>query len=293
MPQEILVSKDNKSIELKEFIELVKCNNYDFANYDDLVDSAKYLNQLNNNKSFLLDLMCEELMGTSFQKNNFYGPQVFILHSNEKYFLRAVVWNPISAAERTIAGFRYDICHDHNFDILTIGYFGPGYESRGYSYDFKKITGLIDEEVDMKSEGTIQLSEGKIFLYRAKKDIHMQMPPSSLSVSINLIPNNSKISSPQFEFNESTHKISRYLQISGNELIVRMAGVTANIELADILYSIFKKTNSPHIKAYAGISLIQISNSMRTEIYESLQHDKLALDLFVKESEGVFNGIGN
>lgn len=286
MPLEITLPPDPKSIELEEYINTLQEMKYDLTCHDDIIDSAKYLKQLSNNKAFLINYLCEELKDiASFQKANYYGPQVFIIHTAEKYFIRAVVWNPISKAELAIKEYKYDICHDHNFDILTIGHFGPGYESRCYTYDNTKVTGLLGEKIKMIKEETLTLSEGKIVLYRAKKDIHIQLPPTNLSISVNLMPRSSQRNQPQFQFDEETHQLCKYIQLSGSELIVRMAGILGDDHFADMLDSIFKSTSNPHIKALSAISSIQISPDRMGEIEDKINksNDPLVKDLFVKE----------
>lgn len=286
MPLEIKLPPDFKSIELEEYINTLQEMKYDLTAHEDIIDSAKYLKQLSNNKTFLINYLCEELKDiASFQKSNYYGPQVFIIHTAEKYFIRAVVWNTVSRAELAIKEYKYDVCHDHNFDILTIGHFGPGYESRCYTYDHSKVTGLLGEKVEMIKEDTLTLSEGKIVLFRAKKDIHIQLPPTGLSVSLNLMPRSPLRNQPQFQFDEEKHQLCKYLQLSGSELLVRLAGVLGNENFAGMLDSIFENTPNPHIKALAAISTVQISPDRISEIESKINNSgqPLVKDLFKKE----------
>jgi hypothetical protein len=288
MPLLIDVPQDFTSIDLPDYIDLLESQRYDLSSHDDLIDSARYLQQLNNNKGFLIDHMCQELRDiNAFQKTNFYGPQVFILHSNDRYFLRAVVWNPVSKVERAIANFKYDICHDHNFDILTAGYCGPGYESRGYTYDNSQVKGMLGEKVHLEPQGTFTLSEGKIMLYRAKQDIHIQLPPARVSVSLNLIPRSHQINQPQFQFDETTHRICRYLHSSGSELVVRMAGVLGDPQALEPLDAIFRHNTNPHLQAFAAQSMIQIDPALQQAVEKTLYdtHNPLAMDIFQKEQE--------
>lgn len=285
MPLEIQVPFDQTSIELEEYVDLIKSNKYDFSSQDDIIDSAKYLNQLNNNKGLLINSMCEQLKEIdTFQQFNSYGPQVFIIFGSKKYFLRMVAWNTLSKVELSIENFKYDMCHDHNFDLLTIGHFGPGYDSRCYTYEYDQIMGLIGEEVDMQDERIYTLSEGKIFLYRAKKDIHIQLPPKNLSVSLNMIPRNPRLFRPQYEFDESKHCIARYIQVAETELIVKIAGLSGSVNAIEPLYSILKTHPSPHVKAFSALSIIQISPNLLDDVTEKVNesNDKLVKRLFKK-----------
>ncbi len=287
MPLIIELPFDDKSIELEEYVDIIESNKYDFSNQDDIINSAPYLKQLNNNKKLLIDRISSELKDfLAFQKGNFYGPKVFILLTHPKFYLRAVVWEPISNLELSIKGFNYDICHDHNFDILTAGYFGPGYETRTYTYDYNKVTGYLGEKIELKEQGIFNLPEGKLLLYRAKKDIHIQLPPESLSISLNLIPKNESLRLPQYQFDESTRSICRYLQNSGNELMVRMAGVLGDPNMIDILNDLFEKNQNVHISALAASSLIQLSPERKDEIHKRVfeKKDILLEDIFLKET---------
>src|ERR1700730_6276689 len=97
MPLEIELPPDTDSISLSEYLNCIDSEGYEFTEDADLIDSAKYLKKLANNKRFLLDIMFEELKSVAeFQGSNFYGPQVFMLHRTNKYFVRANVWKPIS-----------------------------------------------------------------------------------------------------------------------------------------------------------------------------------------------------
>src|SRR5690349_24150140 len=185
MPLVIDLPPDTESLSLSEFIDCIDAKGYDFLDDTDLIDAAKYLKKLANNKDFLLDLMFEELRTLGeFQQRNFYGPQVFMLHRTKTYFVRANVWKPISNMERAVPDFQYDVCHDHNFDILTVGYLGPGYHARAYTYGARKVVGMLGEKVDLISEGIFTLHQGSVALYRAKRDVHIQLPSDELSISL-------------------------------------------------------------------------------------------------------------
>ena len=85
------------------------------------------------------------------------------------------------------AAFSYGVAHDHNFSFLTVGYFGPGYVSDYYEVDPEAVDGRRGEPLTLKFIERSQLSEGKMMLYRAHRDIHRQLPPESLSVSLNIM----------------------------------------------------------------------------------------------------------
>lgn len=78
--------------------------------------------------------------------------------------------------------------HDHNFDFLTLGYFGPGYWSDYYEYDYGEVTGWRGEAVpSLRRIERSRLEQGKLMLYRAHIDVHAQYAADALSVSLNIM----------------------------------------------------------------------------------------------------------
>jgi hypothetical protein len=260
VPVEIALPDDDECFTLDEFIESLEQEGYDLSDQDDLVASAPYLKKLANNKNFLVDRMLSELKDIiSFQSRNSYAPEVLLLHATSRYFVRANIWKPISKIEKQVPGFRYDVCHDHNFNILTAGYLGPGYQCRTYTYNYADCAGILGETLPLTPEGVFTLSEGKVALYRAKRDVHIQLPPERLSVSINLIPRGSVQNEMQFQIDESTHKICRYLDFSGADAVVRLAGLLGAEEHIEPLACIAKEHPSAKLRALACVSLLQLA----------------------------------
>ena len=285
MPLKLTLPIDSKSIELDEFNEILKQNNYDFNDQDQILEIARYFSQLNNNKKFLLNFLSEQLKSFhSSSKSDFIAPNAFVLDKKNSYKIRAVIWKPRPRSESLENNFDFEICHDHNFDLLTAGYFGPGYKTRCYTYNSLQITGTLNERVNMIPEGTFSLSEGEILFYRSKHDIHIQIPPDSLSVSLNCIFNDN-VDIPQYQFCEKTSKICRYFHSSKSEFLIRLSGVIGDQNLVDPLFSILKKDKSMHHKAYAAKAISQIVPNERRQVEEIMNDIKSPLldDLFKRE----------
>lgn len=269
MPLEIDLPDDDERLSLQEYIEFLEQGRYDLTDHNDLIASAPYLKKLGNNKDFLIDQVFAELKNClQFQETNIYVPEVLLLHTTSNYFIRANIWKPITKVEEQIPGFRYDVRHDHNFDILTIGYLGPGYRSRAYTYDRTTCVGMLGETVDLTSEGVFTLTEGKVALYRAKRDVHIQLPPERLSVSINLIPKGGAQNEVQLQFDESS-RICRYLNFTGAEVVVRLAGLLGSRECLEVLARIANQHPNAKIRALALVSQLRIA----TECAEALRAD--------------------
>ena len=260
MPLEIKLPDDNECLSLDEYVECLEQGRYDLSDHNDLIASAPYLKKLGNNRDFLIDRIFTELKNSlQFQETNIYAPEVLLLYATSRYFIRANIWKPITKIEELVPGYRYDVCHDHNFDILTIGYLGPGYRSRAYTYDCTNCLGMLGETIDLVSEGIFTLSEGKMALYRAKQDVHIQLPPEQLSVSINLIPKGDAQNETQLQIDKSSRTICRYLGFSGAEVVVRLAGLLGSYEHLEVLARIANQHPSAKTRALALVSQLRIA----------------------------------
>jgi hypothetical protein len=154
--------------------------------------AAPALRALANNREFLAQRIHEELLGDlGFQRYNPHTAQTLLLGSGEGFVVRANIWMPLAqkSDQRDWQQrlFFYSVAHDHNFDLLSVGYHGPGYETDLYEYERAAIAGLPGEPVRLDPRGRATLARGTVMLYRASRDVHVQHPPAAFSVSLNLL----------------------------------------------------------------------------------------------------------
>ncbi len=180
--------------DLADLVTHCRSSAFDPADTESLASCAPILAALGNNRHFLAEAALAALKDHCADQiaTNGYSPQVLMLHPPEPgFFLRANIWpsarDPVYRTSGP-ATFFYRLPHDHSFDFLTLGYAGPGYWSDYYEVDPESITGLSGEPVALRFIERAQLNEGKMLLYRANRDVHDQMPPESLSVSLNIMP---------------------------------------------------------------------------------------------------------
>ena len=164
----------------------------DWRDEDAFAALAPVLAGLGQNRRFLGDLAIAELEACCAGQvgANAYGPQVLLLHAGRGWFLRANIWPAAGDSVVTANGeaaFFYHLPHDHNFSFLTLGYFGPGYLSDYWEYDYRAVTGAEGEPVALRPMGRHRLAPGGMMLYRAHRDVHRQLPPESLSVTLNIV----------------------------------------------------------------------------------------------------------
>ena len=170
-----------------------------------------------------------------------YGPQVIMLSPlGGEFFLRANIWP--SADEHMVrasgaGAFVYGLPHDHNFDFLTFGYFGPGYWSDYWEYDYERVAGAVGEPAGLRFVERSRLEPGKLLHYRAHRDVHAQHPPDALSVSLNVMhAGGAQGWLDQYRFDVERNTIAGVLSPGASEVFLRIAvglGAPEALDLAD------------------------------------------------------------
>ncbi|PVF10538.1 hypothetical protein DBO95_30145, partial [Yersinia pestis] len=77
--------------------------------------------------------------------------------------------------------FSYKVAHDHAFDLMTVGFFGPGYRTSLYEFDYNEPIQRTDGLTQLSYKGEMYLRENEVIYYFANKDVHIQHEPESLS----------------------------------------------------------------------------------------------------------------
>jgi len=181
------------ALDLEEVTARLDESGVDLANEASIARCTDLLAGLQRNRDFLADRVIAALKASYADQLevNRCTAQVFLLYRSLRgFYLRANMWPSARDAVYTTSGpvaFSYGVPHDHNFHFLTTGYFGPGYVSDYYGYDAEQVDGRIGQPLHLQFVERSQLSEGKMMLYRAHRDIHSQLPPTSLSVSLNIM----------------------------------------------------------------------------------------------------------
>lgn len=230
MPRLIEPLEDEAVIDLEALIDWCESAAFDPTCEEGLAAAAPMLRALSRNRDFLSDLAVAELKDrcAGQRRVNPYSAQVLLLHPpTDRYILRAAFW----PAERDhvvrmsgASAFLYHVPHDHSFDFLTVGYLGPGYGSDYYEYDPDGVAGADGEMVALRFVERSCLSEGKMLLYRANRDVHAQLPAESLSVSLNILA-----SAPdqgwrrQYRFDTARGAIAQCMTVASAQLLLELA----------------------------------------------------------------------
>lgn len=185
---------DDRTASLGECVDALAASGFDPGDEENLLHAAGWLRRLGNDRDFLGDVLIDELARRHRDDvlDNSYGPQVVMLAPPRgQFFIRANIWpSEQDYMVRASGGssFVLGLPHDHNFNFLTLGYFGPGYWSDYYEYDYAEVAGYRGEPVpSLRFVERSRLEPGKLMLYRAHLDVHAQLPADSLSVSLNIM----------------------------------------------------------------------------------------------------------
>lgn len=255
MPR-VIACEEEGVIGLDQCVDALARDGFDPRVEESLMLAALHLRQLGNDRRFLGDLIARELADReSVPDAQSYGPQSIVLSpARSGAFLRANIWpsetdQPLVASGR--AAFQYDLPHDHNFNFLTLGYFGPGYRSDYWEYDYEAAIVYREQRVPLVPKGRQQLTPGKLMLYRAHVDIHRQLPPESMSVSLNVMHVDGACGwLDQYAFDVEQGTISDRLGAGSSEAFIRIA-VSLQSEAACDLAERFGRTHPSDRMRYA------------------------------------------
>src|SRR3712207_6609138 len=241
MPR-VIPCDEQAPIGLGELVEALNQPWFDPADEESFAAAGPLLKRLANNREFLADLAIAELKERCSQQaeENRYSSQVIMLHrASDNFFLRANFWPSERDSVFKTSGlspFFYHVPHDHNFSFLTVGYLGPGYWSEYYEYDYGEVVSYPGEAVNLRFVERSRLDLGKVLLYRAHRDVHLQHPGESLSVSINImeIAHNSPFRD-QYLFNVDNGKISGIMNKTSLEPMLALAAHYGGEEGMDLI----------------------------------------------------------
>ena len=216
-----------EAIALEDLVDALEASDADLRDLDAFAAFGALLARLARNRTFLADLAIGELeQRFAGQALNAYGAQVLMLRPpNGRYMLRANFWPALGDAVVKASGtapFFYDLPHDHNFSFLTVGYLGPGYWSDYYRFD--GATGLPGEAAGLVFEERSRLAQGRVLLYRAHRDVHVQLPPDAFSVSLNILAYEpAQQWRTQYRFDTQANRIVEALTVTPAETLVALA----------------------------------------------------------------------
>ena len=240
---------------LEDCIDALDRQGFDPADDLSLQRGALMLRRLANNRQFLGDLVLAELKDRCERQchsNNYSGQVLMLYQPKANYFMRANIWparDEAAVRESGEGAFLYGLPHDHNFDFLTVGYHGPGYWSDYYEYDHHSVVGQVGEQIALTFIERSRLEAGKVMLYRAHCDIHRQLPPDALSVSINIMHvTQQQRWMDQYRFDLENDTISGIISHNANAVLLGLAVLTGTGNGIDLAESFAASHNSERMR---------------------------------------------
>lgn len=266
---------DAPALDLEEVTARLDESGVDLTDEASIAHCSDLLAGLARNPDFLADRVIAALKAsyTDQLELNRYTAQVFLLHRSPRgFYLRANMWpseRDAAFAASGPAAFSYGVPHDHNFHFLTIGYFGPGYISDYYDHDPEAVDGRLCEQLDLKFVERSSLSEGKMMLYRAHRDIHSQLPPESLSVSLNIMDEGDHVPwRDQYIVDLEHGTIAKRPTLTSGEMLLRCA-VHLTENGRDVAERFAKAHPVPRVRANAIGALAAVEEGAgRAEVLE-------------------------
>lgn len=255
MPVKVNVATE-KVIGLDEFCEIYRERKYNVKEVESLAEVSELFLSLSKNKDFLPDIILKELKeNLAGQADNLYGPHVIRLGQIDNCTnLRANIWSSESDDDykRSPDAFIYGVPHDHNFNFLTVGYWGPGYRSMCYEYDYESVSGFSGEGIWACNPEMIGLGLDEIMLYRAHQDIHAQFPPEAMSITLNVMESTpSQRYKDQYILDNSASKVSVVISSRCSPSLLEVAAGFGNPEIQELLGDIAVAHKSDFVRVCA------------------------------------------
>ena len=277
----VLDPGEGGAIDLDQLVELLDAAPFDARDEASLVAVAPLLARLGRNRRFLTDFAIAELKArfSTQEESSAYGAQVLMLRpANGRYVLRANFWpargDAVVRASGT-ASFFYDLPHDHNFSFLTHGYLGPGYWSDYYAFEGAEDA-LPGDPANLRFEGRSRLEPDRLMLYRAHRDVHVQLPPDDFSVSLNILfCNRAQQWRSQYRFDIASDTIAAALTTAPSEVLATLAVQFGGGNGVDLVHHLLLTHPSARMRCTAldALASLEQEPDERASLFEQVVDD--------------------
>lgn len=249
-----------------------------------IIEYGEKLGAVASNKDALINQINDEvaLWREGFSTMYTQGSMLLAGRRGEDAYLRVNFWPVILEdapdREQISLVYSYGIPHDHGFNFVTTNYFGPGYTTDLYDYDYHSTHGMVGERVGLTPAGTVTLSDGIGLYFKAGRDVHVQHPPSSLTVSLNLmIYRKGDRCRDQFYFDLAEQRVSSFaagaLCVRRRELI-RLAAIAGNATTTDLLVGLAESYPCRTTRRAAVAELLSTQRVSTTDFCQMFVDDR-------------------
>lgn len=278
----VIHCEDDSLATLAEATDAIASHGFDPHDEESLAHSALWLRRLGNDREFLGDILIDELAQRHREdlSDHAYGPQVIMLAPpNGQFFIRANIWPSADEYMVRASGgdsFVLGLPHDHNFSFLTLGYFGPGYWSDYYEFDYEAVTGWRGEPVpSLRFIERSRLEPGKLMLYRAHVDVHAQGAADALSVSLNVMHTTGAQGwLDQYRFDLERREVGAIVSSGPSDAFIKLAVGLGSAEALDLAHRFARHHPSDRMRLATWSALA------------AREEDLAARDAIWREAEG-------
>lgn len=252
---------------------------------ESVIETADLFAGLLRNRRLLSDHINRELErwwtnGTSMSDEQ-HPPTTFVLGRGSSCYVRANLWftredlprlSPIDLNVLQGAG----IAHDHDFHLMTGGYFGPGYETEAWRYDRSRVKGNPGDRACLDAYEKTTLPVGKVMFYERSRDVHRQRFAESLSISLNVMVNSDDGDVTQLNFDPETDTVIGPVNTfsrTNREAICKIAGCLGDGQTSSLLEDIGRTSGSAQIRAAALRALVALNPDDLTRVIELARDD--------------------
>lgn len=257
---------DTATATVAECYDEIATQGFDPGDEESLSHAACQLRRLGNNREFLGDILLGQLAARHREddSSSSYGPQSLVIsRTDQGFFIRANIWPSKQEAMMRASGdasFVYGLPHDHNFSFLTHGYFGPGYWSDYYEFDYEALAGYRGEPAGLRFVERARLEPDKLMLYRAHVDVHAQLAPDALSVSLNIMhATGAQGWLDQYSFDTEANTVASVLGHGASEAFIRVAVGLGGEEAKDLAHRFARHHPSDRMRLHALDALASIA----------------------------------
>ena len=143
------------------------------------------------------------------------------------------------------------------------------------------MDGRLDEPLNLQFVERSQLREGKMMLYRAHRDIHSQLPPEALSISLNIMDEGDHVPwRDQYIVDLESGTIAKRPTLTQAEMLLRCA-VHLTDEACDIADHFARAHPGPRVRATAIAALAAVQRG--TERMTALERGLVDRDARVRD----------
>ena len=256
----IVLKLDNENrLSLHEFLDHLETT-FDLEEADSLIGVAPHFRSLANDPDLIAYHFNAEIQYVLNAKNEprrVSSP--FVIASAPNYCLQAKIWMPdgqadaLHPASGLAAGVRH--AHNHNFNVITIGYFGPGHIADLYVFSPKESGGEIGDRVDLRFSERVRIQKNCAVICRETVDAHAHVAPEALSISMSLsVFSESRQIADRFVFDPQASTLCGYVDTADvyrRASVVRLAGEVGNEQTLDLFDALLRRSPSHRVREAA------------------------------------------